>query len=112
MLTRLTQFDFYEAIDATPGLAVVLFSAASCGSCRHWKQFLAAYRDAHPEISIFEVDAGLEPALAQEFELFHLPALFLFQDGEYHAAVQCEPRDALFAAELARLLQLPAEEAP
>ena len=99
MLTRLTQFDFYPVIGDTQGPAVVLFSAEACGSCRYWKQFLQSYGAAHPE-------------LTQEFELFHLPALFLFVDGEYHAALHCEPNEAAFAALLVRLQQCPAEEAP
>lgn len=112
MLQPLTQFDFYERIGATRGVALVLFSAAACGSCRHWKTFLAQYAAAHDGVQVFEVDAGLEPALAQEYELFHLPALFMFVDGEYHAPLACEPRAPELEKMINHLRQLPAEEAP
>lgn len=61
---------------------------------------------------VFEVDAGQDQALAREFELFHLPALFLFRDGHYHRPVSCEASLPRLRAEIAAQLALPAEEAP
>ena len=111
-MQRLDQFTFYPSVTAIPGPALVFFSAAGCGSCRHWKQVLHAY-EAHPgAVPVLEVDAGIDQALAREFDVFHLPALFVFVNGEYHRPLHCaaslqDLRTALLAA-----LAAPAEEAP
>ena len=111
MLQRLDQFTFHAQLAETPGPALVLFTAAACGACRHWKQLLEVFSRAEG-IPVYEVDAGLDQALAREFELFHLPALFLFVDGEYHRPVQCEATLTGLQTALAAAVALPAEEAP
>lgn len=111
-MQRLDQFTFYPVLADTPGPALVFFSAASCGACRHWKQVLNDYATAADALPVYEVDAGLDQALAREFELFHLPALFLFVDGEFHRPLQCVADPARLRAAIAAALALPAEEAP
>jgi thioredoxin 1 len=111
-MQRLDQFTFYPVLADTPGPALVFFSAASCGSCRHWKQVLNDYAATAGALPVFEVDAGLDQALAQEFELYHLPALFVFVDGEFHRPLQCAAGLAQLRAAIAATLAQPAEEAP
>ena len=111
-MQRLDQFTFYPTLAEVSGPALVFFSAASCGSCRHWKQVLNAYAATAGAVPVYEVDAGLDQALAREFELFHLPALFLFVDGDYHRPLQCAAGVASLCAAIAAVLALPAEEAP
>lgn len=111
-MRRLDQFGFYATLADSPGPALVFFSAASCAACRHWKQLLHAYSAEPDAPSVFEVDAGQDQALAREFELFHLPALFLFVDGEYHRPIDCAASLPMLRAAIAEALTLPAEEAP
>ena len=61
---------------------------------------------------LFKVDVEKSTALAREYEVFHLPALFLFLDGSFHAAIKTSlvPEKLRQAVETA--LILPAEEAP
>ena len=89
-LITLDQFSFHHRLAQTPGISLVFFSSAECGSCRQWKQVLGCYHLLHPDIRLFEVDAQRDMALTREFEVFHLPALFLFVDGEFHRGVQSE----------------------
>ena len=89
-LTSLDQFNFHHTLAQTPGVSLVFFSSAECGSCRQWKQVLARYRLLLPDVHLFEVDAQRDMALTREFDVFHLPALFLFVDGEFHRDVQSE----------------------
>jgi len=111
-MRRLDQFGFHATLAEISGPALVFFSAASCASCRHWKQLLKTY-SAEPGASpVFEVDAGEDQALAREFELFHLPALFLFVDGEYHRPIDCAASLPVLRAAIAEALALPAMEAP
>lgn len=111
-MRRLDQFSFYSALAEVPGPALVFFSAASCASCRHWKQLLNAFAEEPGAPAVFEVDAGMDQALAREFELFHLPALFLFVGGEYHRPLECAASLPVLRAAFAESLALPAEEAP
>lgn len=111
-MRRLDQYGFFDTLADTPGPALVFFSASACGACRHWRVLLAGFEAGGDAIPVFEVDAGEDAALAQAFELFHLPALFLFVDGEYHRPLQCEASLPRLRAAIDTALALPAEEAP
>jgi thioredoxin-like negative regulator of GroEL len=109
-LRRLDQFTFHHALADTSGPSLVLFTAPACGACRRVKGILAQlpFRD----LTLFEVDAGLDMALTREFEVFHLPALFLFRDGRYHRPVHAEAAATALRAAVDAALAAPAEEAP
>ena len=89
-LITLDQFNFHHRLAQTPGVSLIFFSSAECGSCRQWIRVLGRYHLRHPDIHLFEIDAQRDMALTREFEVFHLPALFLFVDGEFHRGVQSE----------------------
>lgn len=111
-LPQLDQFSFHARLADTPGPALVFFTAQSCASCRYWRQLLEDWAQEPDAIPVFAVDAGQDQALAREFELFHLPALFLFVDGEYHRPIACEARLPALQTAIAAALRLPAAEAP
>jgi thioredoxin len=111
-LQPLTQFDLHHRLADLDGAAVVCFTAPACGSCRQMKLALAALHRERPELAVFEVDAQHEPGLAREFGVFHLPALYLFRDGEYHRPVEAEPLPDRLAAAIDAALGLPPMEAP
>lgn len=108
MARQLSQFDFHHRLATHTGIAVVVFSRPGCGACRQLKSVLAAM----PELPVFEVDAERDPALVREFEVFHLPALFLYRAGAYHCQLHCGSAPAAISAAVAAALALPAEEAP
>ncbi len=108
----LTQHDFHHTLADTPGVALVLFTGPHCSSCRAWRERLAAMTGADGDWRLFEVDVERDTGLAREFEVFHLPALFVYLDGEFHGELQCEARPAAIRAAVAALLQRPAQEAP
>jgi len=111
-LTPLDEFGFHHTLAGTRGSALVIFTSVGCSSCRAWKQLLAAYCVQHPEITLFEVDAGHAQALTREFNVFHLPALFLYDDGHFHCALQSAAQlDKLHTA-IAAALATAAQEAP
>lgn len=111
-LTELDDFNFHHVLGDRPGASLVLFVSEGCAACRSWKRLLTeALPDRHG-LNLFVVDAGHNPGLVNEFEVFHLPALFLYLDGHYHASVQCEARPAALLDEIGRLRQEPAGEAP
>lgn len=108
MIQQLSQFDFHHRIGAQRGACVVLFTAPGCGACRHLKGMLAGMTD----LQVFEIDAARDPGLAREFEVFHLPALFLYRDGAYHRSLECAAHPAAIRNAIATTLALPPEEAP
>jgi thioredoxin-like negative regulator of GroEL len=111
-LPALTQFDLHHRLAEVTGAAIVCFTAANCGSCRQMKRTLAELRRARPDLAVFEVDAQHEAGLTREFSVFHLPALFLFRDGEYHRPVEAEPLPGPLAAAIDAALDQPPLEAP
>jgi len=111
-LQSLDQFEFHHTLAATPGIALVCFSAPHCESCRAMRRALLQLGEARRDIRLFEVDSQRDAALAREFDLFHLPALFVYRHGEYHAPLQCSPRAAELQQTLEAVLSRPAQEAP
>lgn len=109
---RLTQFDFHHRLADTPGLSLVWFSAPACGACRQLKRLFAANPEAFAQLQLFEVDAGEEMALTREFEVFHLPALFLYRDGCFHAPIDAEPTVTGLHRAIEAALKAEPQEAP
>jgi len=110
--TSLDEFGFHQILALTPGIALVMFTGEGCSSCRAWKQLLESFQAAHKEIKLFEVDAGHAQALAHEFSVYHLPALFLYRDGQFHAGVHCEARQNALKATIANLLSGEPQDPP
>ena len=111
-LQLLDQFGFHHVLSNTPGTALVCFTAPHCGACKAMRRALIQLAEARPDIRLFEVNSQRDAALAREFELFQLPALFLYRQGEYHAPVQCAPLVPELEGTLETLLAQPPLEAP
>lgn len=108
----LNDADFYSVIQETPGASIVFFSSEGCNSCRYWKAMLDQLAEVRPTLNIFEIDAQQSMGLAQEYEIFHLPSLFVFVNGQYHAPLQCEARLDTIDHALDKVLAAPAQDAP
>ena len=70
---------------------MVVFVKPGCGAC---KAMLAALERVALAGSCFVVDAEDGPGLVADFELFHFPGVFVWRDGEYHAAIEAAPTPA------------------
>jgi thioredoxin-like negative regulator of GroEL len=104
--------DFHHRLAATPGISLVLFTGPACGACKRLKQVLLERHDMFADIHLFEVDAGCDMALTREFGVFHLPAMFLFRNGDYHCELHSEANAGRLRAVIDAALARPAEEAP
>lgn len=104
--------DFHHRLAATPGVSLVLFTAPACGACKRLKQVVRERHDLFADVHLFEVDAERDMALTREFGVFHLPAMFLFRDGEYHCVLHSEAQAERLRAAIDAALAGPAEEAP
>ncbi len=111
-LPALTQFDFHARLADFAGATLVAFTSPGCGACRHLRLVLQKLRQHEPRWRVFEVDAQREQALTNELEVFHLPTIFLFLDGQYHCELQTEAKPLSIVSAVHAALQQPAEEAP
>jgi hypothetical protein len=112
MIEPIDQFEFHHRLGATPGTALVAFTARGCGACRHLEGALTELARCRPDLHLFEVDAQVDTALVRELEVFHLPALFLYRDGHFHCELHARPTPDALAEAIERALQAPAGEAP
>lgn len=109
-LIALDEATFHAKLANTPGLALVLFSSATCGSCRVVEQRLP---HAVPSgVSLFRVDVQQVTGLARAYDVFHLPTLLLYKDGHFHARLDSEISVTALPAALERALAAPAQEEP
>ena len=111
-IATLDQFDFHHRIGVTQGPSLVLFHTPECASCRHWKRLLADYAGLHDDVTLYQVDVQRDMALAHEFGLFHLPALFIFLNGQFHCEFQSEARMEQLRTALKDAIGAPPQEAP
>ena len=111
-IRSLNDHEFYNTLAETIGPSIVFFTKPGCSSCHLWKRLLAELLQQREDIHVYQVDAEQNMALSHEYELFHLPALFLFVDGEFHCELQSEARLVHIQAALDTALNSPAEEAP
>lgn len=109
-MSILDEFNFHSGLAFSAGPALVLFSSPDCGACRSIERHLPNWID--PEIALFYVDVQQSTALARQYEVFHLPTLFLFKDGQYHAKVECEMNAEALRRAIALALAQPPEEEP
>jgi thioredoxin 1 len=109
--SRLAEGEFHARLASASGVAVVLFSAPHCGGCRAWKRLLPQAL-ADVASAFHEVDVSEATGVARYFDIFHLPTIYLYRNGRFHAELQCEARlDAIRQASL-RLLAAPAQDEP
>jgi thioredoxin-like negative regulator of GroEL len=105
----LDEFSYHRRLARQAGPALVLFSSPGCGTCRQVERLLPA---AAGELPLFRVDVQKSAGLARQHEVFHLPALFLYRDGHYHARLDCQVTPAVLRQRVAEALAGPAEEEP
>ena len=90
--------DYFPTLDAREPPSVVIFTAPACGACRRLKAILAEMLPIDG-LDVYEVGAERAAGLIEELEIFHLPAMFLYQHGELHAEIHAVLRpDALLTA--------------
>ncbi len=108
---ELSEFDFHPRLAASPGVAVVMFSGPHCGACKRLERQLPDWLGGQAD-HLYKVDAQRSTALARAYEVFHLPSLFVFVDGRYHAPLSVEAAPEPMRAALETLLAQPAHEEP
>lgn len=111
VFAHLGEGGFHARLAASPGVSVVLFTAPQCGACRAWKRLLPeALADiAH---AFYEIDVSEATGVARYFDIFHLPTIYLYRDGRFHAELQCAAKAAAARETAINLLEGAAQEEP
>jgi len=111
LMQELNEFNFHAALADRTGVSLVMFSGPDCGTCRRLEKIfphLIPDRTVH----LYKVNVQKATSLARAYEVFHLPSLFVFVDGQYHGPLHAEPTPEKFSRALSALLAAPAQEEP
>ncbi|MCO6056954.1 thioredoxin [Pseudomonas sp. MOB-449] len=107
---ELTDLDADRRLLDLPGISLVIFTGAGCASCRWARYHLPGA--ALPVDRLCWIDAGNNGGLVQRYEVFHLPALFVVRNGNFHGALHASMRRDDLINALGLALARPAEELP
>lgn len=109
-LEPLDEFHYHHRLRDAGGVALVLFTSPTCGTCRVVERLLPEV--AADQAKLFKVDVQISGALARSHDIFHLPTLLLYRDGEFHARLDCEISQPALKSAMAQALAAPAQEEP
>lgn len=107
---ELTDFDADRRLLDFSGTSLVIFTSIGCGSCRWLRRELPTL--SLPVERLAWIDAADNAGLVERYEVFHLPALFVVRDGQFHGALHSRLRVADLIDALGAALSRPAEELP
>ncbi len=116
MIQERDEFNFHQKIEETTGVALVFFTGPHCASCHHLRDLLLAnkvlLKNALGEFVAFEIKADKATALVNEFNVFHLPSMFLYNNGQFHCELHSEAHSQKIIDAIRAALSKPAEEEP
>lgn len=107
----LSESGFHHELAASSGPVLVMFSAPGCGTCRKVEKLLPQAVTGRVSC-LYKVDVQQSMGLARAYEVFHLPALFLFVDGRYHAPIESEVTAVKMQQALEQALAAPPQDEP
>jgi len=107
---ELTDFDIDQRLLALPGTSLLIFTSVGCALCRVAREVLPGFN--LPVQRLCWIDAGDNGGAVQRYGVFHLPALFVIKDGEFHGAVQSRLAVNELADAVRQALSLVPEELP
>ena len=106
-LQGLTDASLYPSLEAAGGPVVVAFGTPGCGGCRRLRALLPALGEAVTGVDLAYAEAERCPGILADLEAFHLPAIWLFVDGDPWAPIQAPLRVAALTEAIAAALAGP-----
>lgn len=79
-IMHVTKKEYDEEIKS--GTVLVDFYADWCGPCKMLAPNLEAFAKERPDVKILKVNVDEEGELAGSFQVFSIPTLFLYKNGE------------------------------
>ncbi|GAD61748.1 thioredoxin family protein [Aquipseudomonas alcaligenes] len=107
---ELTDFDADRRLLELPGRSLLIFTSTGCASCRWARREL-------PQMALGVdrlcwVDAAENGGLVQRYGVFHLPSLFLIEEGQFLGALHAPLRLAELTDALSQARRRLPEELP
>jgi thioredoxin 1 len=82
MVNKIGEKDFEERVLKADKPVLLDFGAAYCGPCKKLAPIVATIaEELKDKLYVYEVDAGEEPKIAQQYGVMSLPTLLIFQAG-------------------------------
>lgn len=91
---ELTDLTIDHVLLDAPGTSLLIFTSVGCASCRVARRELP--RLGLSVDRLCWIDAGDNFGAVQRYEVFHLPAMFVVRDGQFHGVLHAR----LLAGEL------------
>jgi hypothetical protein len=107
---ELSDFDVDQQLLQLPGTSLLIFTSVGCASCRYARQLLPALDLAIERICW--IDAAESGGAVARYEVFHLPALFVISNGQFHGALRTPLTEVGLRQALAAALQGKPDELP
>lgn len=79
---KVTTDTFEKEVLQAEGPVVVDFNADWCGPCKMLAPVIDELAEEHPEIKFVSVNIDDEEDLADDYDVFSIPCLVVFKDGE------------------------------
>ena len=111
-LAQLDQYNFHHDISEMPGKVIVFFTSPDCGACHALRKAVETLLEQEENLSAREIDAVMNTALTNEFGFFHLPSLYLYIDGKFHAEIHSQADADSLRKAIETLSAQPAQEEP
>lgn len=107
---QLTDLDIDRQLLDLPGRSLLLFTGQGCASCRWAYQHLPQMN--LPLERLCWVDAERNGGAVARYEVFHLPALFVVRDGQFHGAIRTSLHQVSLSQALEQAFDLMPDELP
>jgi thioredoxin 1 len=82
---EVTNENFEEIVNSEKGLFIIKFFSDTCGPCKTMDPVINLLEEKNPNINIYKVNTGLNPELAEHFEIRGVPTV-----------IYCENREVLY----------------
>ncbi|MGP0174564.1 thioredoxin [Pseudomonas sp. NCHU5208] len=107
---ELTDLDADRRLLDLDGISLLIFTSMGCASCRWARQSLPGM--GLPVDRLCWIDAGHNAGLVTRYDVFHLPALFIVRNGQFHGALSAPLKPSELITAVGHALRRPAEELP
>ena len=82
MSVKHLNYEEFEKIRRSEGVALIDFYADWCGPCRMLAPIIDEVAAERPELTVGKVNVDNEPELAQEFGVVSIPTVIILKGGE------------------------------